>query len=592
MAAAAKRSGNSGIFWKNFGVDGGLKNQTPAGLGPDRIYSSRKKDTKIRVKHAPTGKSQASLKATGRKQSHYQSDYSESYTTEETSGDQRDSMPTMHTLSQPNGTHLHLAQESSRAKGDISLKDLCFEDKRRIANLIEELARVSEEKEESVQRLKNEQGNFERKIQDLEHQNLMIAKERESLQLQYKECQELLGLYQQYLSEQQAKLNQSIAHLTHPATLNKVLGAEETPSRPSTSRANGSFSDGSYVGLAAAEEQQASLYRSHNVRRGAAEMLRDPASLSCDREFSPNDGATKRHTSQKRDCRQPRICYTCERCQGSCHDTGCGTRHRRSESSCCLGNCHHDSFTAREHQRLPSRNIITAEAKEALTRPLLGHEDWEEKRHQLLLQKMQLELEREKLQARLAEQEERLSRQTEQLRQSRLLHSSPAQFSSSKNAGSESEVPSHRDFPSRSSGNVETHSAEQNLHEKTSQVVPAPPASGKENPLQRSRRDVATSPAKSPLTQSFPPSVSVIQTIPENRLDHSLSEILHVFSPVSAPQQYKPAAQRPKTAQRSSALAGPKPGGRSLMTPGGNFSHGVQQDLEESQILEDIFFIC
>lgn len=73
--------------------------------------------------------------------------------------------------------------------------------------------------------------------------------------------------------------------------------------------------------------------------------------------------------------------------------------------------------------RLQSGNIITAEAKEALTRPLLGHEDWEDKRHQLLLQKMQLEKEREKLQARLAEQEERLSRQTEQLRQSRLHHS-------------------------------------------------------------------------------------------------------------------------------------------------------------------------
>lgn len=69
---------------------------------------------------------------------------------------------------------------------------------------------------------------------------------------------------------------------------------------------------------------------------------------------------------------------------------------------------------------LHSENAICVEAKEALTRPLLGHEDWEEKRHQLLLQKMQLEEEREKLQARLAEQEQRLSRQSQLLRQSRL----------------------------------------------------------------------------------------------------------------------------------------------------------------------------
>lgn len=73
--------------------------------------------------------------------------------------------------------------------------------------------------------------------------------------------------------------------------------------------------------------------------------------------------------------------------------------------------------------RLRSRNIMSSEAKEALIQPHLGHEDWEEKRHQLLLQKMQLELEREKLQARLVEQEERLNRQNQQLRQSRLDYS-------------------------------------------------------------------------------------------------------------------------------------------------------------------------
>ena len=66
---------------------------------------------------------------------------------------------------------------------------------------------------------------------------------------------------------------------------------------------------------------------------------------------------------------------------------------------------------------------IGSEAKEALTRPRLGHEDWEEKRHQLLLQKMQLETERERLHARLAEQEERLNTQNQQLQQSRLDYS-------------------------------------------------------------------------------------------------------------------------------------------------------------------------
>uniref|UniRef100_A0A8C5DMR1 Uncharacterized protein n=1 Tax=Gouania willdenowi TaxID=441366 RepID=A0A8C5DMR1_GOUWI len=68
-------------------------------------------------------------------------------------------------------------------------------------------------------------------------------------------------------------------------------------------------------------------------------------------------------------------------------------------------------------------NTRRSEAKEALACPMLGQVDWEEKKHHLLLQKTQLEMERERLQARLAEQEERISRQNEQLQQSRLHHS-------------------------------------------------------------------------------------------------------------------------------------------------------------------------
>lgn len=47
--------------------------------------------------------------------------------------------------------------------------------------LLSLFSRVSEEKEESVRRLKDEQGNFECKIQQLEQQNQIIAQERESI---------------------------------------------------------------------------------------------------------------------------------------------------------------------------------------------------------------------------------------------------------------------------------------------------------------------------------------------------------------------------------------------------------------------------
>nr|XP_020021916.1 protein hinderin-like isoform X2 [Castor canadensis] len=120
-----------------------------------------------------------------------------------------------------------ISMESLRGAGDslgeqnfykggtksASLKDLCLEDKRRIANLIKELARVSEEKEVTEERLKAEQESFEKKIRQLEEQNELIIKEREALQLQYRECQELLSLYQKYLSEQQEKLTMSLSEL-------------------------------------------------------------------------------------------------------------------------------------------------------------------------------------------------------------------------------------------------------------------------------------------------------------------------------------------------------------------------------------------
>lgn len=76
------------------------------------------------------------------------------------------------------------------------------------------------------------------------------------------------------------------------------------------------------------------------------------------------------------------------------------------------------------------------------------------------------------------------------------------------------------------------------------------------------------------------------------RLDFSVVELLDIFTPVSAPELSKPFARRPKTSQCRSALAGPKPVGRSLPTPARPCPQYTQQDLEESQILEDIFFIC
>jgi len=49
------------------------------------------------------------------------------------------------------------------------------------------LFRVSEEKEESVQKLRDEQETFEKQIMQLEQQNQLIVQERESILLQQKQ---------------------------------------------------------------------------------------------------------------------------------------------------------------------------------------------------------------------------------------------------------------------------------------------------------------------------------------------------------------------------------------------------------------------
>ncbi|XP_018555712.1 protein hinderin isoform X1 [Lates calcarifer] len=618
MAAGATRSGSSGIFWMNDvsdedqplsfvpGVDGELNSQTPFNLGTGSTSILTKRGTRMRgaARQSSDCKTEAMLKKGGKKQGQLQSDRSGAYTKEKVSVHHSAAVAPECTPSLASDTFLPPSQvisEASRARSQICLKDLCPEDKRRIANLIEELARVSEEKEESVQRLKDEQESFERKIQQLEQQNLIIAQERESLQQQYRECQELLGLYQQYLSQQQAKLNESIAQLSQVPAHSKVLSSEAAHSRTSTSRANGSLFDGSYLSLAATRARQPQVHRSGDG--GAVQTWSNPASLSHVGEFSPNDGPIKQHRIHKRECRDPHSesCHRCENCQGSGQDSGYGTQQRRNNTSCRLENGHHDTLNQHECERLQS-GTMGSEAKEALTRPLLGHEDWEEKRHQLLLQKMQLEMERERLQARLDEQEERLNRQNQQLRQSRLEYSRFQQTTQTETSSSNTrdgdpqlEGPSHQDLPSSVRGDAELHPAEQNLHEKGSQPAPAPLDNGVQTreALEQSRRDIATSPAKSPASLlSKPTSASVIPKTPEARLDFSVVELLDIFSPVSAPEQSKLSTRKTKTTQRRLALATPKPVGRTLLTPARFYPQSTQQDLEESQILEDIFFIC
>ncbi|XP_037346463.2 protein hinderin isoform X3 [Pungitius pungitius] len=589
MAAANSRSGNSGIFWMNGddeeplvlvpGSEGEAMPRTSFTSGSGRTGS--KKGTTMRARRSYDCTHETALKKCGKKQGHFQSDQSGIHVKEKVSAHRSATAVLGHAFSPALGTFLPSTQAISDAsKSQVCLKDLCPEDKRRIANLIEELARVSEEKEESVQRLKDEQENFECKIQKLEQQNVIIVQERESLQQQYRECQELLGLYQQYLSQQQAKLNESIAQLSQAPAHSKVLSSEEAPSRTSTSRANGSLCDGSYLSLAATRAQQPQVHMRRGGGRGAMQTLCNHAPLSCDSEFSPTDGPIKQRRIQKGESGESYHCL------GSGPGGGSG-----------LADGHHDTFTQHECTRLHRGSANGSEANEALARPLLGHEHWEDKRHELLLQKMQLELEREKLQARLAEQEERLNRQSQELRQSRLDYSrfqqaarSDLSSSDTRNGDPQPANESHPHSPPILSEDAELHPAGQSLHGKQPQTAAARPETGKAEPFEQSTKDTATSPLKSSASRSKPTSVSVIRQTPQARLDFSLVELLDVFSPVCASEPSKPSPRRPKSSQRR--LIGAKEAGQTLLAGAGRCPQSAQQDLEESQILEDIFFIC
>ncbi|KAM4612504.1 protein hinderin isoform 2-T2 [Polymixia lowei] len=592
------------------GVNREVKFQTPFKSGPGSTSSASDKGTKMRTKHGcePAFRS-------GKKRAQLQS--SSVYTKGKGVLYPNIAVAMEHTPSPANSDFLPMSQkfiENSTTKSQACLKDLCPEDKRRIANLIEELARVSEEKEESVQRLRNEQETFERKIQQMEQQNLLIVQERESLQQQYRECQELLGLYQQYLSQQQEKLNQSIAQLSHPPAHSKVSSSEGVCSRPSTSRAYSSALDGSYLGLATAPTGHPQVHRRPGRGGGGGggaakafsnpdspSTMTPPRSSSSESERTPAQGPVKRHGNHQGG---QSLSHSKSQHRREHHiDDGYRTQPQRTGNDPRLESGRRDGPNQHGHDRLPSGEAMGPGADGALTAPRLGHEDWEEKRHQLLLQKMQLEVERERLQARLAEQEEQLLRQNQQLRQSRLdysrfQHATQAELGSSnaRNGAAQPEGPPHRHSLSSERVEAEVDPVERVQSKELPQTSPDPLQNGvrTHEALQCSRRDMATSPVMAPVSQSKPTSVPEIPRTPQTRLDSSLVELLEVFSPISVPEQSRPSAQRHKLPRRvcGQALSGPQPAHRALLSPARPYPQSPQQDLEESQILEEIFFIC
>ncbi|XP_057264131.1 protein hinderin isoform X1 [Pezoporus wallicus] len=326
-----------------------------------------------------------------------------------------------------------------------SLKDLCPEDKRRIANLIRELARVSEEKEVTEERLKAEQESFEKKIRQLEEQNELIIKEREALQQQYRECQELLSLYQKYLAEQQEKLSLSLSELSAAKEKEqKVSSKKSLCQQPSLEL------DGSYLGIGGSQtlhkNSKASKAGSparvalpqpcrNNYDYGAEihynhqESLKEyPVENGLHRKWnniiSPAKQRSPRHVKPPQEIDQKanefhsmcplQVCHGCACKQGGCS----GSMQESHQVSQVLRKhsapVHKTCDDSRLSQVSGLNDSVDSRKKETENAKRL----YEERRQKLLLQKMELEIEKERVQHLLAEQEAKLLLKQQRLHQS------------------------------------------------------------------------------------------------------------------------------------------------------------------------------
>ncbi|NXG08501.1 K1328 protein, partial [Sakesphorus luctuosus] len=327
-----------------------------------------------------------------------------------------------------------------------SLKDLCPEDKRRIANLIKELARVSEEKEVTEERLKAEQESFEKKIRQLEEQNELIIKEREDILQQYRECQELLSLYQKYLAEQQEKLSHSLSELSAAKEKEQEVSSKKSScQQPSLER------DGSYLGVGgpwtphknsrtpkAGSPARVALSQpcrnNHDYRTeihyNHQECLKEyPVENDLNRKcnntvISSTKQRSLHHVKQAQEMDQKANEF-----QSMCPQQvsrGCACRHVGSsgsvEDSRCVSQVHgkhsgpvHKTCDDSRHSQGAGLNHGTdLRPKETELAKTLH----EERRQKLLLQKLELEIEKERLQHLLTKQEAKLLLKQQQLHQS------------------------------------------------------------------------------------------------------------------------------------------------------------------------------
>ncbi|XP_054958309.1 protein hinderin isoform X3 [Pan paniscus] len=538
--------------------------------------------------------------------------------------------------------------EQNSCRGEIksaSLKDLCLEDKRRIANLIKELARVSEEKEVTEERLKAEQESFEKKIRQLEEQNELIIKEREALQLQYRECQELLSLYQKYLSEQQEKLTMSLSELGAAR-----MQEQQVSSRKSTLQCSSVELDGSYLSIArpqtyyqtkqrpkSAVQDSASesliAFRNNSLKPVTLHHLKDDLdkipsqTTTCNCESpgrKPVDAVPIEKMPQEelhmKEC--PHLKPTPSQCCGhrlaadrvhDSHPTNMTPQHPKTHPESC------------SYCRLSRASLVhgggALQPNETLKKQIS-----EDRKQQLMLQKMELEIEKERLQHLLAQQETKLLLKQQQLHQSRLDYnwlraqalfksrelvaekqltkpqelkldmngsdSGPSLLKSNCDGwllGTSSSIKKHQDPPYSGENRKERKTVGFHSHMKDDAQWSCQkkdthrPQRGTVTGV---RKDASTSPMPTGSLKDFVTTASPSLQHTTSRYETSLLDLVQSLSPNSAPKPQRYPSREAGAWNHGTFRLSPLKSTRKKMG-----MHRTPEELEENQILEDIFFI-
>ncbi|KAM6148706.1 protein hinderin isoform 1-T1 [Erethizon dorsatum] len=511
------------------------------------------------------------------------------------------------------GDSVHEQNFCKEGMKSASLKDLCLEDKRRIANLIKELARVSEEKEVTEERLKTEQESFEKKIRQLEEQNELIIKEREDILLQYRECQELLSLYQKYLSEQQEKLSVSLSELNAAK-----MQEQQITNRKSALLSSSVELDGSYLSVAKPQTHYQTKPRPKSANRdSASESLMEFRSNSLKpTPLSHPTECLERLPSEIRTCnyespgRKPVNAAPteiappeelkmkgCPRLKPTPFRQCCGHRHSESEDhvheiqptnmalqysethpeSCSYCGLSWASVMHSKGALHPSETEVKKQLSEG-------------RRQQLMLQKMELEIEKERLQHLLAQQETKLLLKQQQLHQSRLDYNC---LLKSKCTGwlprTSSSFKKYQGSPKSGENRKEkkTVGFQSHIEDDAKWMCQKKDTCGPQRgTVPEVRKDASTSPIPVESKKELLTKASSSFQYNTSRYETSLLDLVQSLSPNTASKPQPHPSREAGTWNHSTFQLSPQ---KSTWRKMG--ACRTPEDLEEKQILEDIFFI-